>query len=88
MNGDPLHTRLCEEYGCEVPIVAFAHTRDVIVSVCNAGGIGILGGAGLTQDELRANIRWIRERVGGKPSGSICSSRPRSSRARWRIWSR
>ena len=69
MNGDPLHTRLCEEYGCEVPIVAFAHTRDVIVSVCNAGGIGILGGAGLTQDELRANIRWIRERVGGKPFG-------------------
>lgn len=69
MSGDPLHTRLCDEYGCEVPIVAFAHTRDVIVSVCNAGGIGILGGTGMKIDELRANIRWIRERVGDKPFG-------------------
>ena len=69
MRGDPLHTRLCDEYGCEVPIVAFAHTRDVIVSVCNAGGIGILGGTGMAVDELRANIRWIRERVGDKPFG-------------------
>ena len=69
MSGDPLHTRLCDEYGCEVPIVAFAHTRDVIVSVCNAGGIGILGGTGMGFDELRANIRWIRERVGDKAFG-------------------
>ena len=69
MNGDPLHTRLCEEYGCEVPIVAFAHTRDVIVSVCNAGGIGILGGSGMEIDELRTNIRWVRERIGDKPFG-------------------
>jgi NAD(P)H-dependent flavin oxidoreductase YrpB (nitropropane dioxygenase family) len=69
MQGDPLHTRLCDEYGCEVPIVAFAHTKDVIAAVTNAGGIGILGGAGLTPDDLRSRIRWIRERVGDKPFG-------------------
>jgi NAD(P)H-dependent flavin oxidoreductase YrpB (nitropropane dioxygenase family) len=69
MRGDTLHTRLCDEYGCEVPIVAFAHTRDVIVSVCNAGGIGILGGTTMSIDELRANINWIRDRVGDKPFG-------------------
>lgn len=69
MKGDPLHTRLCDEYGCEVPIVAFAHTRDVIAAVVNAGGIGVLGASGFTNDELRANIRWIRERVGDKPFG-------------------
>ena len=50
---DPMHTRLCDEYGCEVPICAFAHTKDVIVAVTNAGGIGILGGVGRTPDELR-----------------------------------
>ena len=69
MQGDPMRTRLCEEYGCEVPIVAFAHTRDVIVAVTNAGGIGILGGAGQTPETLRANIHWIQERVGDKPFG-------------------
>ncbi|MEE8337710.1 MAG: nitronate monooxygenase [Dehalococcoidia bacterium] len=69
MASDPLRTRLCEEYGCEVPIVAFAHTRDVIVAVTNAGGIGILGGTGMTPDKLRSEIAWIRERVGDRPFG-------------------
>jgi NAD(P)H-dependent flavin oxidoreductase YrpB (nitropropane dioxygenase family) len=69
MQGDPLHTRLCDEYGCEVPVVAFAHTRDVIAAVTNAGGIGVLGAAGIETDALRASIRWIKERVGNKPWG-------------------
>ena len=69
MNGDPMHTRLCEEYGCEVPVVAFAHTKDVIVAVVNAGGIGVLGGVGLKPEQLRSDIRWIKERVGDKPFG-------------------
>jgi NAD(P)H-dependent flavin oxidoreductase YrpB (nitropropane dioxygenase family) len=69
MSSDPLHTRLCDVYGCEVPIVAFAHTKDVIAAVTNAGGIGILGGAGRRPDELRSDIRWIKERVGGRPYG-------------------
>ena len=69
MATDPLHTRLCDEYGCEVPLVAFAHTKDVIASVTNAGGIGVLGQNGAEPDELRSNINWIRERVGDKPFG-------------------
>ncbi len=69
MSGDPLNTRLCEEYGCEVPIVAFAHTKDVIAAVTNAGGIGILGGTGMTPEELRSDIAWIRDKVGDRPFG-------------------
>ncbi len=69
MNGDPLHTRLCEEYGCEVPVVAFAHTKDVIAAVTNAGGIGPLGGAGKEPPELRSDIRWIKECVGERAFG-------------------
>ncbi|MBM3140867.1 MAG: nitronate monooxygenase [Chloroflexi bacterium] len=69
MHGNPLHTRLCDEYGCEVPIVAFAHTRDVIAAVTNAGGIGIFGGTGLAPDNLRTEIQWIKEKVGDRPFG-------------------
>ena len=69
MAKDPLHTRLCEEYGCEVPVVAFAHTKDVIAAVTNAGGIGVLGAIDMEPDEMRSDIHWIRERVGDKPFG-------------------
>ncbi len=66
---NPLHSRLCEEYGAELPVVAFAHTKDVIAAVSNAGGIGVLGATSLTPDELRSDIRWIRDKVGDKPFG-------------------
>ena len=66
---DPLHTRLCDEYGCEVPIVAFNHTKDVVAAVSNAGGIGILGAGYMTEDELRSAIHWIRDKVGDKTFG-------------------
>ncbi len=69
MANDPLHTRLCDEYGCEYPIVAFAHTRDVIAAVSNAGAIGVLGCSTHTPQEVRNNIRWIKEQVGGKTFG-------------------
>ena len=69
MAADPLHTRLCDEYGCEVPIVAFAHTKDVIAAVVNAGGIGVLGANGMDPDEMESEIKWIKERVGDKPFG-------------------
>ncbi len=69
MTNDPLHTRLCEEYGCEYPIVAFAHTRDVIAAASNAGAIGVLGCSTHTVEEMRNNVRWIKERVGDRPFG-------------------
>ena len=69
MTSNPLHTRLCDEYGCEVPIVAFSHTRDVVVAVTNAGGIGVFGALGRTPEELHTEIRWIKERVGSRPFG-------------------
>ena len=53
---NPLYTRLCEEYGCEYPIVAFSHTRDVVVAASNAGAIGMLGCSTHSMDELRADL--------------------------------
>ena len=66
---NPLYTRLCEEYGCEYPIVAFSHTRDVVVAASNAGAIGMLGCSTHSMDELRADLQWIKERVGDRPFG-------------------
>ncbi len=66
---DPLHTKLCDVYECEVPIVAFSHTRDVVVAVTNAGGIGVFGALGREPDELSQEIAWIKERVGDRPFG-------------------
>src|SRR5436309_254294 len=69
MASDPLQTRLCEMFGVEYPIVAFTHCKDVAAAVTNAGGIGVLGELSHTPDEIRADIKWLRDRVGNKPFG-------------------
>lgn len=65
----PLHTQLCEKLGIEYPVVAFTHCKDVLVAVINAGGFAVLGEALHTPDQIAADIKWIRERIGGKPFG-------------------
>jgi len=69
MAKDPLRTKLCDMLGIEYPIVAFTHCKDVAVAVINAGAFAVYGGAPRTPDELAADIRWIRERIGGRPFG-------------------
>lgn len=66
---NPLHTPLCDKLGIEYPVVAFTHCKDVSVAVINAGGFAVLGEALHTPDQIAADIRWIRERIGGKPFG-------------------
>ena len=69
MSQDPLHTKLCDQLGVEFPIVSFTHCKDVAVAVINSGGFAVLGEAMHTPDEIEADIKWIRERVDGKPFG-------------------
>lgn len=69
MSSDPLHTRLCEDLGIEFPVVAFTHCKDVVAEVVNAGGLGVLGELSRTPDEIAADIKWLRERVGNRPFG-------------------
>ncbi len=69
MGTDPLHTRLCDDLGAEVPVMGFSHCKDVIVELCNAGGVGVFGAAGHGTDELAEDVNWIRERVGNRPFG-------------------
>ncbi len=69
MAKDPLKTKLTDMLGIEFPIVAFTHCKDVIDAVVNAGGFAVLGEAMNTPEEIEADIKWIREKVGDKPFG-------------------
>jgi NAD(P)H-dependent flavin oxidoreductase YrpB (nitropropane dioxygenase family) len=64
-----MHTRICDMLGCEFPIVAFTHCRDVLAAVTNAGAFGVLGASGHTPDELEIDLKWIDEQVHGKEYG-------------------
>jgi NAD(P)H-dependent flavin oxidoreductase YrpB (nitropropane dioxygenase family) len=69
MANDPLHTKLCDMLEIEYPVIAFTHCKDVATSVINAGGFAVLGEAMHTPDDIRADIKWIRDRVGDKQFG-------------------
>ncbi|MDN5925627.1 MAG: nitronate monooxygenase [Hyphomicrobiales bacterium] len=62
-------TKICEKLGCDVPIFAFSHCRDVVVEVSKAGGFGVLGAATFGPEQLEAELRWIDDHVEGRPYG-------------------
>ena len=64
-----MRTALCEKLGCDLPIFAFSHCRDVVVEVTKAGGFGVLGAATFSPEQLEAELRWIDEHVAGRPYG-------------------
>ena len=64
-----MQNRVCEMLGIEFPILAFTHCRDVVAAVTKAGGLGVLGAAGHTPEELDIDLRWIADEVGDRPYG-------------------
>jgi nitronate monooxygenase len=60
-----MHTPLCGLIGIDHPIVQSGMGRvagpELVAEVCNAGALGILAGLGLPPDELRRQIRRVRE---------------------------
>lgn len=64
-----MRSPICDKLGIEFPLLAFNHCRDVIVEVSKAGGMGILGAAGLTPEQLEVELNWIDEHIDGKPYG-------------------
>lgn len=64
-----MKTAICDTLGIDVPIFAFSHCRDVVAAVSKAGGMGVLGAAGFTPAQLRKELDWIQDKVGGKPFG-------------------
>ncbi len=64
-----MKTPICERLGCDVPIFAFSHCRDVVVEVTKAGGFGVLGAATFSPEQLEAELAWIDRHVGGRAYG-------------------
>lgn len=60
-----LHTPVCDMLGIEVPVLQggmASYTGPALVAaVCEAGGLGIVGGLGRTPDALRDQIRQVRQ---------------------------
>lgn len=67
-----LHTRICELFEIQVPIVLAgmggASTPELAAAVSNAGGLGVLGAAACGPNQLRAWIERTRE-LTDKPFG-------------------
>ncbi|MCC6532984.1 MAG: nitronate monooxygenase [Burkholderiales bacterium] len=70
-----LKTALCERLGIEYPILlagmgssGFATPPALVAAVSEAGGMGVLGGAGIPAEKLRQDIRAVRK-LTRKPIG-------------------
>src|SRR6202165_967744 len=77
-----LRTAVCQLFGIDVPIfqagMSTYTTPELVAAVSNAGGLGIIGGLGRTPDELRAEIRLVRE-LTSRPFGVnhvVCQLNP------------
>lgn len=60
---------VCRMVGCEFPLFAFSHCRDVVVAVSKAGGFGVLGATRFTPDQLEEELAWIDAHIDGAPYG-------------------
>lgn len=67
-----LHTRLCDLLGVRYPLVqapmAGWTTPELVSEVSNGGGLGVLAGARVSPDQLRADIRAVKSRT-NRPFG-------------------
>jgi enoyl-[acyl-carrier protein] reductase II len=67
MTHPALQTPVCEILGIEYPIIqagmGFIARSELAAAVSQAGGLGMIGSASLSPDELRAEIRKVREQT-------------------------
>ena len=64
-----MHTPICDRLGCDVPIFAFSHCRDVVAAVTHAGGFGVLGASTYSPEQFARELAWIDDHTGGRPYG-------------------
>lgn len=60
---------VCEMFGIDVPIFGFSHCRDVVTELGRAGGLGALGTAYYSAEQLEFELKWIDDHIGDKPYG-------------------
>jgi NAD(P)H-dependent flavin oxidoreductase YrpB (nitropropane dioxygenase family) len=64
-----MRTALTDMLGVEFPLVAFSHCRDVVATVTNSGGFGMLGAVRFTPDQLDEELSWLDRETHGRPYG-------------------
>jgi NAD(P)H-dependent flavin oxidoreductase YrpB (nitropropane dioxygenase family) len=64
-----VRTALSDEFGLDLSLFAFSYMPDVVIEVCKAGGMGVLGAVRFTPDELSEAIEYIEKGIGGRPYG-------------------
>ena len=64
-----MNNQVCRLTGCEFPLFAFSHCRDVVVAVSKAGGFGVLGATRFTPEQLEEELVWIDAHIDGAPYG-------------------
>ncbi|GAC1610217.1 MAG: nitronate monooxygenase family protein [Mycobacteriales bacterium] len=64
-----MRTPLSDEFGLDLALFAFNYQPDVVIEVCKAGGLGVLGAVRFTPAELREAIAYVESQIGGRPYG-------------------
>ena len=64
-----MRTALTDMLGLDFPLVAFSHCRDVVATVTNSGGFGLLGAVRFTPDQLDEELSWLDRETHGRPYG-------------------
>ena len=64
-----MNNAVCRLTGCEFPLFAFSHCRDVVAAVSRAGGFGVLGATRFSPEQLEEELAWIDAHVDGAPYG-------------------
>ena len=64
-----MRTSVCRMLGIEYPILAFTHCRDVAIEVSRAGGLGVLGAARKTPEQLDLELAQMDKALKGIPYG-------------------
>ncbi len=64
-----MRTQLSDEFGLDLSLFAFNYQPDVVIEVCKAGGMGVLGAVRFTPQELREALDYVEANIGGRPYG-------------------
>ena len=91
MSHPALRTSICERLGIEYPIIqagmGFIARGELAAAASEAGGLGVIGSASLSPDELRDEIHKVRERT-DRPFGVdiLFAARGSPSTTHLQIW--
>ena len=64
-----METQAMKMFGLQAPIFGFSHCQDVVAAVSKAGGIGTLGTARDSVEDLEHMLGWIDEHIDSEPYG-------------------